>query len=54
MTLTGWINRHIEFLKQEQKEIMDIQTMPNTFHHARLGLAMKVWDLKIAIWVALK
>ena len=54
MTFKEIINRHIEFLKQEQKEIMDIQTMPSTFHHARLGLAMRVWDLKIAIWEALK
>ena len=32
------IIRKIEKLKLEQKEIMDIKTMPGTFHHAGLCL----------------
>ena len=51
-TIKCRIKRHIEFLKQEQKEMMDIQTFPKTFHYEKLCLAIRFWDLKIAIWEA--
>ena len=53
MKLIKLINQHIEELKLRQIEIMDIQTMPGTFHHAKLGFCVAFLDFKIAIWKAL-
>ena len=50
MKIKEVIKRHIEFLKHERNKMMDIQTMPGTFCHARLYLGISVWNFKIAIW----
>ncbi len=53
MTLTGMINRKIEYYQYQQKRCMNCQTSPGTFHHALLGLNIQIYDFYIEVLKAL-
>jgi len=43
------INLRINQLIIERRGFFEIQTYPGTFHHAKLCLAIEIWDFKIII-----
>ena len=47
------INLRIKQLKLERQEFFEIQTCPNTFHHAKLCLAIQWQSFKIELLKAL-